>query len=68
MKFILVLLMYERLIKDCIRFLLLPNSSKLLYLIQAIVVLVSVKVGLRLPNLELKRTKDFKGVATFVSK
>jgi len=68
MKFILVLLMNERLIEDCIRSLLLPNSSKLLYLIQAIVVLVSVKVGLRLPNLELKRTKDFKGAATFVSK
>ena len=68
MKFILVLLMNERLIEDCIRSLLLPNSSKLLYLIQAIMVLVSVKVGLRLLNLELKRIKDFKGVATFVLK
>jgi hypothetical protein len=54
--------------EDCKESLLQPNSLKLLCLIQAIVVWVSVKVGLRLPNLMLKRTMDFKGAKTFVSK
>jgi len=60
--------MYEHLIEDCIRFLLLSNFMKLLCLIQAIMVLVSVIASLRLLNLELKRTKDFKVAMTFVLK
>ncbi len=60
--------MYEHLIEDCIRFLLLSNFMKLLCLIQVIMVLVSAITGLRLLNLKLERTKGFKVAMTFALK